>query len=80
MTEEDEANNDVIMSTDNLPMLKSKHFILTEKENLEVGNKDNNDNKHRNSDVNKANEKRLKNTDINYNLIRKIGYLLRKDN
>ena len=80
MTEEDEANNDVIMSTDNLPMLKSKHFILTEKENLEIGNKDNNENKHRNSDINKANEKRLKNTDINYNLIRKIGYLLRKDN
>ena len=77
--EEDEANNDIIMSSENLPMLKSKHFILTEKENLNINNKNNNDNKGRKSDINKAQEKKLKNVDINFNLIRKIGYELYKE-
>ena len=72
ITEEDEANNDIIMSSDNLPIIKSKHFILTEKENLEINNKDNNENK-KYGDVGKANEKRLKNTDINFDLLKKIG-------
>ena len=73
--EEDEANNDIIMSPENLPLLKSKHFILTEKENLDINNKDNKDGK---SDLNKAQEKKLKNVDINFNLMRKIGFELYK--
>ena len=73
--EEDEANNDIIMSSENLPLLKSKHFILTEKENLDINNKDNKDGK---SDLNKAQEKKLKNVDINFNLMRKIGFELYK--
>ena len=79
VTEEDEANNDLIMSKDNLPVLKSEHFILTDKENIEIGNKDLNE-KNRNSDVNKANEKRLKNININFELMRRIGYDLNKEN
>ena len=74
--EEDEANNDIIMSSENLPLLKSKHFILTEKENLNINN---DDNKNRKSDINKAREKKLKNVDINFNLMRKIGYELYKE-
>ena len=77
ITEEDETNNDLIMSRDNLPVLKSKHFILTEKENLEINNNKDNEN-NRNSEVNKANEKRLKNININFELMRKIGYELNK--
>ena len=79
VTEEDEANNDSIMSKDNLPIIKSKHFILTDKENIEIGNKDPNE-KNRNSDVNKANEKRLKNININFELMKRIGYDLNKEN
>ena len=74
--EEDEANNDIIMSSENLPVLKSKHFLLTEKENLNINN---NENKNRKSDINKAQEKKLKNVDINFNLMRKIGYELYKE-
>ena len=79
LTEEDEANNDLIMSKDNLPILKSEHYILTEKENIEIGNKDNNE-KNRNSDIDKANQKRLKNININFELIKGIGYDLYKEN
>ena len=79
VTEEDEANNDSIMSKDNLPIIKSEHFILTDKENIEIGNKDPNE-KNRNSDVNKANEKRLKNININFELMKRIGYDLNKEN
>ena len=79
VTEEDEANNDSIMSKDNLPIIKSKHFILTDKENIEIDNKDPNE-KSRNSDVNKANEKRLKNININFELMKRIGYDLNKEN
>ena len=76
ITEEEEANNDLIMSKDNLPILKSEHFILTEKENIEIDNKDINNRK---SGVNKANEKRLKNINVNFDLLRRIGYDLNKE-
>ena len=74
LTEEDEANNDLIMSFDNLPPLKSTHFILTEKENIDNTNTTDED-----TGLNKAQEKKLKNIDINFNLIRKIGYELNKE-
>ena len=73
ITEEDETNNDIIMSSDNLPVIKSNHFILTYKESFEIDKKNNKEN-NRNSEVNKANEKRLKNTNINYELMRRISY------
>ena len=73
LTEEDETNNDIIMSDANLPVIKSNHFILTQKETFEIENKTNKEND-RNSEVNKANEKRLKNTNINFELMRRIGY------
>ena len=73
ITEEDETNNDIIMSSDNLPVIKSNHFILTYKESFEIDKKNNKEN-NRNSEVNKANEKRLKNTNINFELMRRISY------
>ena len=78
MTEEDETNNDLIMNENNLPLLKSKHFILTEKTGLKEESLETNDIR-RDSDSNSANEKRLKEVDINYRLIRKIGYELHKE-
>jgi hypothetical protein len=78
MTEEDETNNDLIMSEDNLPLLKSKHFILTEKTKLEEGTTETNDDR-RDSDSETANEKRLKEININYKLIRKLGFELHKE-
>ena len=78
ITEEEEANNDLIMSKENLPILKTNHFILTEKEKIDIDNGDNiNDRK---SNANKANEKRLKNTNINFELMKRIGFDLHEDN
>ena len=76
MTEEDETNNDLIMSEDNLPIIKSTHYILTQKTKLEEDPvKDNN----RESEFGLANEKRLKDISINFRLIRKLGYDLYKE-
>ena len=77
ITEEDEINIDLIMSEDNLTILKSTHYILTEKI---IEKEDENNNKNRNSDKSASNEKRLKDIDINYRFVRKIGYELYKEN
>ena len=77
ITEEDEANNDLIMSEDNLPVLRSNHYILTEKMKLEDPSEVNESK--RDSDFSISNEKRLKDIDINFRLIRKIGYELYKE-
>ena len=77
LTEEDETNNDLIMSEDNLPRLMFNHYILTEKI-IEKSEGEKN-NKNRDSDISASNEKRLKDTDINYKLIRKLGLELYKN-
>ena len=76
MTEEDETNNDLIMSQDNLPTIKSNHFILTEKASSEelANLKENIEN-----GLGIANEKRLKEIDSNFRTIRKLGYELYKE-
>ena len=76
MTEEDETNNDLIMSQDNLPTIKSNHYILTEKASSEelANLKENIEN-----GLGIANEKRLKEIDSNFRTIRKLGYELYKE-
>ena len=76
ITEEDETNNDLIMCENNLPTIKPKHFILTEKIKLEESSDINGNRK---SDISIANEKRLKDININYKLIKKIGDELKKE-
>ena len=65
------------MSEDNLPVLRSNHYILTEKMKLEDPSEVNESK--RDSDFSISNEKRLKDIDINFRLIRKIGYELYKE-
>ena len=75
-TNEDKKNNDLIMCENNLPTIKSKHFILTEKIRLE----DISDaNENRKSDISITNDKRLNDIDINYQLIRKLDNELNKE-
>ena len=76
ITEEDETNNDLILSEENLPIIKTKHFILTEKIGLQ-GDSEKNGN--RESDLSDAKEKKLKNVEINYKLLRNFGYELYKE-
>ena len=79
INEEDETNIDLVMSDDNWPKLKSKHFILTEKIKLDDIS-DLSENNGRDNDFNEANEKKLKeDINTNYKLIHKLGCELYKE-
>ena len=69
LNEEDETNIDLIMAEKNWPIIKSKHFLLTEKENENSGVKRN---KKEESDISSVNEKKLTDVSINNRLIRKL--------
>ena len=79
INEEDETNIDLVMSDNNWPKLKSKHFILTEKIKLDDIS-DLSENNGRDNEFNEAYEKKLKeDTNTNYNLIHKLGRELYKE-
>ena len=79
INEEDETNIDLVMSDDNWPKLKSKHFLLTEKIKLDDIS-ELSENNGRDNDLNEANEKKLKeDININYKLIHKLGRELYKE-
>jgi hypothetical protein len=75
-TDEDQANNEIIMSKDSLPPINPSHFILTEKNKLDddlkkvsnIGD----------TEIDKSTKKRMKDIDINYDLMRKLGNELSK--
>ena len=73
ITEEDEEIINSLMSSTNLPIISSTHFILSEKENIDDKNENNNT-------IDEEDIKRLSNIEINYNLIRKFGFELNKLN
>ena len=77
MTEEDETNNDLIMGEENITRLKSDHYILTDKIRME----DPSEKKEfrRDSDFNTAYEKKLKDIDANYTLMKNLGAELNKE-
>jgi hypothetical protein len=79
INEEDETNIDLVMSDDNWPKLKSKHFILTEKIKLDdISELSENDG--RGNDLNEANERKLKeDINTNYKLIHRLGSELYKE-
>ena len=75
LTEEDQAIIESIMHKDNLPKIESKHFILTEKENIETAIDDN-----QNINIDIDNKNKLNNIKINFELMRKLYYDLNKYN